>query len=80
MADISELHAAGDQTVGSRNRPRSSSIQRGVMRAGSQAREYDLIPGIVDCIFYYDYISFYYIVLQKYPTSSFRIKLLALSL
>lgn len=75
MADISELHAAGDQTVGSRNRPRSSSIQRGVMRAGSQAREYDLIPGTVACIFYYDYI-----VLQKYPTSSFRIKLLALSL
>lgn len=46
-ADISEMHAAGGQTAGPRNRTRSSSIQLGVMKSGSQAREYDLIPGIV---------------------------------
>ncbi|XP_050690601.1 uncharacterized protein LOC126982521 isoform X2 [Eriocheir sinensis] len=46
-ADISEVHAAGGQTVGPRNRTRSPSVQLGVMKSGSQAREYDLIPGIV---------------------------------
>lgn len=44
--------ATGGQPVGSRNKTRSSSIQLGVMRPGSQAREYDLIPGIVDLKFF----------------------------
>lgn len=48
VADISEMHTPSRQPVGLRNKTRSSSIQLGVMRPGSQAREYDLIPGTVD--------------------------------
>ncbi|KAG0722923.1 hypothetical protein GWK47_043604 [Chionoecetes opilio] len=48
--DLHETHIPAhprEVSVGSRNRARSSSIQRGVMRQGGHAREYDLIPGIV---------------------------------
>ena len=47
--DLHETRATEDHNVavGSRSRTMSSRKQVGVMRPGSQAREYDLIPGIV---------------------------------